>query len=56
MIVHIHPIRSGQLPEYPMDPEGIAPEVTIPLPLPQALTGSIDSRTHWMANDPSQSE
>lgn len=56
MVVYIPTTRSGRLPECPVDPEGIAPEVIIPLPLPQTLTDHIDPWTYWVAEHLTQSE
>jgi hypothetical protein len=51
MIVYIPTTRSGRIPDHPVDPDGIAPEVTIPLSLPTELTDNIDTWTSWVAED-----
>ena len=42
---------SGRLPERSVDPDCIAPEMIIPLPLPEELTDHIDSWIRWVAED-----
>ena len=56
MVVYIPTTRSGWLPDNPVDPEGLAPEVIIPLPLPEELTDNIDIWTRWVAEDLNRSE
>lgn len=34
-----------------IDAEGIAPDVRIPLPLPQTLTDNVDTWVRWVAED-----
>jgi C-terminal processing protease CtpA/Prc len=51
MVVHIPTTRSGRLPDHPVDPDGIAPEILIPLPLPKVLADNIDTWTRWVAED-----
>ena len=51
MVVNIPTTRSARLPEHPIDPTGITPEVIIPLPLPETLTDPIDTWSRWVAAD-----
>lgn len=55
MVVNIPTTRSARLPEHPIDPTGITPEVIIPLPLPETLTDPIDTWSRWVAADLTQS-
>ena len=43
--------RSYRLPDRGIDPTGIAPDVRIPLPLPDVLTDNVDEWTKWVAAD-----
>ena len=43
--------RTCRLPDRGIDQTGIAPDVRIPLPLPNELTGNVDEWTQWVAAD-----
>ena len=44
--------RSCRVPEgRGIDSAGIAPDVRIPLPLPEVLTDNVDAWTLWVAED-----
>ena len=43
--------RTCRLPDRGIDQTGIAPDVRIPLPLPNELTDNVDEWTQWVAAD-----
>lgn len=43
--------RSCRLPDKGIDQTGIAPDVRIPLPLPETLTDNVDTWTLWVAKE-----
>lgn len=49
--LYIPMTRSCRLPDNGVDRTGIAPDVRIPLPLPETLTDNVDTWTLWVAKE-----
>ena len=49
--LYIPMTRSCRLPDNGVDQTGIAPDVRIPLPLPETLTDNMDEWTQWVAKE-----
>lgn len=49
--LYIPMTRSCRLPDKGIDQTGIAPDVRIPLPLPETLTDNVDTWTLWVAKE-----